>query len=58
LLAALGDLMGTRADPVYAPARPGDIKHSLADIGRARRLFGYAPEVTLREGLRRTVERL
>ena len=38
------------------PARPGDIKHSLADIGLARRLLGYAPEVTLREGLRRTVE--
>ncbi|HEX5043086.1 MAG TPA: SDR family oxidoreductase [Candidatus Polarisedimenticolaceae bacterium] len=58
LLQILGELMGKRADPVYAPARTGDIKHSLAGIARARKLLGYAPEVDLREGLRRTVERL
>jgi nucleoside-diphosphate-sugar epimerase len=40
----------------YAPERAGDIKHSLADIGLARELLGYAPSVSLREGLRRTVE--
>ena len=58
LLQALGGLMGKRPDPVYAEARPGDIKHSLAGIGRARQLLGYAPEVDLHEGLRRTVESL
>ena len=58
LLRILGELTGRHADPAYAPARAGDIKHSLADIGRARRLLGYAPEVDLREGLRRTAERL
>jgi nucleoside-diphosphate-sugar epimerase len=56
LLDVLGELMGKRADPLYAAARPGDIKHSLADISRARTLLGYAPEITLREGLRRTLE--
>jgi len=45
------------AGPVaYAPERAGDIKHSLADIGLARELLGYAPSVDFREGLRRTVE--
>src|SRR4030095_8929167 len=58
LLQMLGELMGEEAGPIYGPARPGDIKHSLADIGRARRLLGYAPEVDLREGLRQTVDRL
>ena len=58
LLQVLGELMGKRPDPVYAPARPGDIKHSLADIARARKLLGYAPQIALREGLRRTVESL
>ena len=33
--------------------RQGDIRHSLADIGKARRLLGYAPAATVREGLAR-----
>ena len=40
----------------YAPARSGDIKHSLADIGLAQTNLGYAPPVTFEEGLRRTVD--
>jgi len=42
--------------PQYAPARPGDVKHSLADIGMARMYLNYTPEVEFEEGLRRTVE--
>jgi UDP-glucose 4-epimerase len=38
------------------PARPGDIRHAWADIDRARTLLGYAPDVRLAEGLRRTFE--
>ena len=33
------------------PFRPGDITHSLADIGKARRLLGYEPEYSLERGL-------
>ena len=40
----------------YAPTRPGDVRHSLADISKARTLLGYHPKVTAREGLERTVE--
>jgi len=40
----------------YAPARPGDVLHSLADISKARTLLGYHPKVTAREGFERTVE--
>jgi UDP-glucose 4-epimerase len=36
----------------HAPPRPGDVRHSLADIAAARDAFGYAPEVDLEDGLR------
>jgi len=37
--------------PVYQDFRPGDVRHSLADIGKARRLLGYAPEYQIEQGL-------
>jgi UDP-N-acetylglucosamine 4-epimerase len=43
------------APPQHAPFRAGDIRHSLADIGLARRLLGYAPTHTVREGIAETV---
>jgi UDP-glucose 4-epimerase len=52
----LKELTGYRGDPIYAPSRQGDIRHSLADIHLARDLMGYAPIVDFREGLRRTVD--
>ncbi len=42
--------------PEYGPARSGDVRDSLADIGAARRAFGYEPRVSFEEGMRRTVE--
>ncbi|MDR3791840.1 MAG: SDR family oxidoreductase [Terracidiphilus sp.] len=52
----LKDLTGYKGKPAYAEARNGDIKDSLADIGRAKTLLGYEPTVDFAEGLRRTVE--
>ena len=49
-------LTGYSGKPAYAEARSGDIRHSLADISRARELLGYVPQVDFREGIRRTVE--
>lgn len=40
----------------YAAVRSGDIKHSLADISKARQALGYEPKVGFGEGLQRTVE--
>ena len=40
----------------YQDARKGDVRHSLADISRARELLGYEPRVDLEEGLRLTIE--
>ena len=49
-------LTGYSGKPAYAEHRSGDIRHSLADISRARELLGYVPQVDFREGIRRTVE--
>ena len=37
--------------PVYRDFRPGDVRHSLADISKARRLLGYAPIHRIAQGL-------
>jgi UDP-N-acetylglucosamine 4-epimerase len=42
--------------PVYGPFRPGDVRHSLADISKARRLLDYEPTDRLREGLKVALE--
>jgi len=40
----------------HQPPRPGEIRHSHADISRARRILGYQPTITLEEGVRELVE--
>ena len=40
--------------PVHGPDRPGDVKHSLADISKARTLLGYDPAISVADGLKAT----
>lgn len=40
--------------PLLGPERKGDVKHSLADISKARQLLGYDPSVSVEEGLAHT----
>lgn len=51
----LQKLTGYSGEPMYGPERRGDVKHSLADISRAKTMLGYEPSVDFEEGLRRTV---
>jgi len=44
------------AKPTYRDFRPGDVRHSLADISKAANLLGYAPTHRLREGLAEAVD--
>lgn len=44
----------TSLQPVFGPERLGDVKHSLADISKARQLLGYNPVVNVEEGLQKT----
>lgn len=55
LLGMLAGIIGSDVEAVYTDPRPGDVRHSLADIDKARRLLGYNPRVEIEEGLRRTV---
>ncbi|MDJ0869026.1 MAG: SDR family oxidoreductase [Myxococcota bacterium] len=58
LLARIQEIAGSAVEPVRGPARPGDVRDSLADLARARELLGYEPRTSLDEGLRRTIEAL
>jgi UDP-N-acetylglucosamine 4-epimerase len=45
------DLDIAYAEPIYIDFRPGDVRHSLADIGKASSLLGYSPTHSVRDGL-------
>jgi UDP-glucose 4-epimerase len=51
----LNQLLGSHIQPLFGPARPGDVRHSQADISAARADLRYDPEVSFMEGLRRTL---
>jgi len=56
LVDVLNDILDTGIDPVYDDPRPGDVRHSHADISKAQRRLGYDPVVGFEEGLERTVQ--
>ena len=49
-------LVGNKVEPIHQEPRPGDVKHSLADISRAR-AFGYEPKYSLEVGLGEMIRR-
>ena len=55
VLRLLETICGKKALVRHLPTRPGEVGRTLADISRARKLLGYAPSVTLEEGLARQV---
>jgi nucleoside-diphosphate-sugar epimerase len=55
LVAAINRILGTDIAPVHTAPRVGDVRHSLADIARAREMLGYQVEVEFEEGLRRLI---
>lgn len=56
LLAAINEALGTNIEPIFAPARTGDVKHSLANITKASETIGYQMRVDFNEGMKRTIE--
>jgi len=56
LIRLLEEILEVKSNVNYAAPKPGDVRHSLADITRARRLLSYEPKVMVKEGLRRTVQ--
>ncbi|MGA2950570.1 MAG: SDR family oxidoreductase [Candidatus Sulfotelmatobacter sp.] len=51
----LKKLIGYAGEVKYGPERAGDVKHSLADLTRAKEHLGYTPHVDFEEGLHRTI---
>ncbi len=55
LLLLMADLLGVPPKAEHLPPRPGDVRHSAADIRAARQALGYEPMVRLEEGLQSTI---
>jgi UDP-glucose 4-epimerase len=58
LLEEIRGILGVDIEATYREPRQGDVKHSLADISRAREQLGYEPLVGFNQGLQRTIEAL
>jgi nucleoside-diphosphate-sugar epimerase len=56
LVTLLEQQLGTKAQVSYTAPKAGDVRHSLADMERAKVLLRYRPEIMIEEGLRQTIE--
>ena len=56
ILSLLKKLTKSDIDPIFVESRKGDVRDSLADISKAKRLLDYHPTVKIEEGLKRTFE--
>ncbi len=52
----IGEVVGRRPGVIAAPARAGEIRRYVADLGKARAMLGYAPRLQLAEGVRAAIE--
>jgi nucleoside-diphosphate-sugar epimerase len=52
----INEFTGRKVKPIYTAPRPGDVKHSLADISLAKKLIGFTPKVSFRQGLEKAID--
>ena len=52
----LKELSKSNISAKYGPEREGDVKHSLADISMAKKMLKYKPEISVKDGLKKTFE--
>ena len=50
------EALGKKIEPVFGPARKGDIRDSNADISKARELLGYDPDYDFEKGIRLAID--
>jgi len=55
IIAMINKLLGKNVKPKYVAPRPGDVKHSLADITAAKKLIGFTPSIQFEDGLRKAI---
>jgi UDP-glucose 4-epimerase len=51
LVNTINEILGTQVEPLFQPPRPGDVRHSLAGIEKAKQKLGFEVKVKFREGL-------
>ena len=56
LAATIAKLLGKSIQAKHAEARAGEIKHSRADISKAKRVLGWFPSISFEEGLKQTID--
>jgi len=56
LIRLINEILGKNVKPLFHPPRSGDVKHSLADIAKAKEILGYETVVPFNEGLKRTIQ--
>ncbi len=52
----INKILGKNIEPNFEPSRKGDVKHTLADISKAKEILNYNPAINFEEGLRKTIE--
>ncbi len=52
----INNSLGKNVEPAYTDPRPGDVKHSLADITAAQNIIGYKPAISFRHGLQKAID--
>jgi len=52
----INEVVGKNVKPIYDAPRPGDVKHSLADITLAKKLIGFKPTVSFKQGLQKAID--
>jgi UDP-glucose 4-epimerase len=52
----INKIVGKNIKPTYLPSRKGDVKHSLADITLAKKLIGFKPVISFKDGLKKAIE--
>ncbi|MGC8979104.1 SDR family oxidoreductase [Caldisericum sp.] len=56
LVNRINEIFGMNIKPIYTDPRPGDVKHSLASIDRAKELLGYTVKIPFLDGLKETID--
>jgi UDP-glucose 4-epimerase len=52
----INELLGKNIKPIHTAPRPGDVKHSLADITLAKKLISFKPKISFRQGLEKAID--
>ena len=56
ILKEMTDIMGKKFDPIYEPERPGEVQRICLANGKAKESLGWSPNVSLKEGMEKTIE--